>query len=372
MLDNVGLYVHIPFCKQKCIYCAFCSFCTDEKKISQYFQKLKEEIVSHKEEMEGKVVSSIFIGGGTPSYVDAKYISDLLKLIKRTYKVQKNAEISIEGNPDSITLEKAKIWKKCGINRVSVGLQSINDETLKLLNRPHNYNDYLNAISYLKQAGFTNINTDILLGLVNQTEQEIKKTIKELSDLNLTHISAYGLMIEDKTPLKQMVEDGKIVPVTEERAVMLYNTAHKELEKYGYNRYEISNFAKTSYECKHNLNYWNRGEFLGVGLAAYSFLNGTHFENTNNLKEYISKPYKKCCVEPETEKTAQEEFIMLALRLEKGLDINEFNKKFDDDFMKKFEKQIKKLQENNLIKIENNHLIIKNFEVSNMIISEFF
>ena len=372
MRDKIGLYVHVPYCKQKCIYCAFCSFCDKNETIEKYFEKLKEELMFHKKELENKSIKSIFIGGGTPSFVDANLISDLLSFVKHEFKTQKNAEISIEGNPDSISLEKAKIWKKCGINRVSVGLQSTNNKTLKLLNRPHTFEDYLKAINCLKQAGFKNINSDILLGIPNQTVTEIKSTIKTLHSLGLTHISAYGLMIEDKTPLKKMVDEGKIKEIGEEDAVALYNTVCKELKKYGYNRYEISNFSLEGFECKHNLNYWNRGEFLGVGIAAYSFLNGTHFQNTINLDEYLNTKYKKHNIEKESIKTAQEEFIMLALRLERGLDLNKFKKKFGVDFLKKYEKQTQKLLQNGLIKIENNHIKITNFEVSNMIISEFF
>ena len=371
-MEKIGLYVHIPFCKQKCVYCAFCSFCATSDVIESYFEKLKEEIILKKDDMKNKVVSTIFFGGGTPSFVDGKYICDVLKTIKSTFKVQKNAEISIECNPDSITLKKAKMWKKCGINRVSVGLQSINNKTLKILGRPHNFDDFLKAISCLKKAGFKNINADILLGLFNQTKNEIKRTIQVLNEQNLTHISAYGLMVEDGTPLKQMVEEKKFLPADEEKAVMLYNFAVNELKKYGYNRYEISNFCKKGFECKHNLNYWHRGEFLGIGLSAYSFLNGTHFENTSDMKSYLNNPFKKKNKQKETKKMAMEEFVMLALRLEEGLDIKEFNKKFNEDFEKKFAKQIKKLQESNLVKIENGHLIILNFEVSNMIICEFF
>ena len=371
-MKKIGLYIHIPYCKQKCIYCAFSSFCGKDSTMKKYFEKLKEEILCHKTELDGKIISSIFIGGGTPSFVDAKHIEDVLFFVKNEFNVQKNAEISIECNPDSVSLEKAEIWRNCGINRVSVGLQSIQDETLKLLNRPHNFSDYKRAINVLKQAGFSNINTDILIGLPNQTEGDIKKTVKALSDEGLTHISAYGLMVEDGTPLKKMIDSGKIKTISEEMAVALYNLTYNELKKYGYNRYEISNFCKLGFECKHNLNYWNRGEFLGVGLSAYSFLNGTHFENTKVLTDYLNLPYKKLNEEKETLKTAKEEFIMLSLRLEKGLDIKKFNKTFNADFEKDYQKQIAKLQKIGLIKIENNHVIITNFEVSNMIISEFF
>ncbi len=286
--------------------------------------------------------------------------------------MQKNAEISIEGNPDSINTQKAIAWKKAGINRVSVGLQSIDDKTLQKLNRPHTKKDFVTAIKCLKEVGFTNINADILIGLFNQTPESIKRTIKFLSDQNLTHISSYGIMVEEGTPLHKLVKNKEIILPDEDKAVSLYNIAVNELKKHGYNRYEISNFCKSGFECKHNLNYWHRGEFLGVGLSAYSFLNKTHFENTKSLKEYLEKTYEKKNIERETSTTAKEEFIMLSLRLEEGLDIKKYNTLFHEDFLKRFAKQINKLEQSKLITFENNKMKITNFEVSNMIISEFF
>jgi len=372
MKKNISLYIHIPFCKSKCLYCGFCSFCDKGQYVLNYIQKVKQELALYKQKLKDRIIQTIYIGGGTPSVVDASFIKELLCFVYDNFNVAKNAEISIEANPDSITQEKAIMWKESKINRVSVGLQSNKNETLKFLKRPHTFEDYLEAIKSLKQAGFTNINTDILLGLLNQTEEDIKNLIKILASLNLTHISAYGLMVEEGTALFDLVKSKKIVLPSEEIAVNLYNLASKELKKYGYNRYEISNFSKPNFECKHNLNYWQRGEFLGVGLSSYSFFCGEHFENTNNFFEYLEGDLKRLNIEKETLKTAMEEVIMLSLRLEKGLDIISFNKMFNVNFLEKYHKQIQKLLNNNLIEIKDNHLKIVNFEVSNMIISEFF
>ena len=372
MKKNISLYIHIPFCKSKCLYCAFCSFCDKQEYVLSYIQKVKQELLLYKQELSNRTIKTIYIGGGTPSIIDAAYIKDLLNIVYDNFNVEKNAEISIEANPDSITEEKAIIWKESKINRVSVGLQSNKNEILKFLKRPHTFEDYLDAIKTLKLTGFTNINTDILLGLLGQTEEDIKDLIKILSNLNLTHISAYGLMVEENTKLFDLVKSKKIILPSEDVSVNLYNIANQELKKYGYNKYEISNFAKPNFECIHNLNYWQRGEFLGVGLAAYSFLNGEHFENTTDFFEYLHGDFKRLNVEKETQKTAIEEFIMLSLRLEEGLDLLKFKKIFHIDFLEKYKNQIEKLLTNNLIKIQNNHLRILNFEISNMIISEFF
>ncbi|MBR1925245.1 MAG: radical SAM family heme chaperone HemW [Clostridia bacterium] len=372
MKKNISLYIHIPFCKSKCLYCGFCSFCDKGEYVLKYIQKVKQELALYEKILKDRTIQTIYIGGGTPSIVDAFLIKDMLSFIYDNFNVEKNAEISIEANPDSITQEKAIMWKESKINRVSVGLQSNKNETLKFLKRPHTFDDYLKAIKSLKQAGFKNINTDILLGLLNQTEDDIKSLIKILAELNLTHISAYGLMVEEGTALFDFVKSKKIILPSEEISVNLYNTASKELKKYGYNRYEISNFSKPNFECKHNLNYWQRGEFLGVGLSSYSFLLGEHFENTHNFFEYLNSGFKRLNIEKETPKTAMEEVIMLSLRLESGLDIIAFNKMFNVNFLEKFDTQIKKLLSNNLIEIKDNHLKIVDFEVSNMIISEFF
>lgn len=337
-----------------------------------YIEKVKQELLKHKPKLKNKVISSIYIGGGTPSLIDAKDIESLLKFIYENCSLQKNIEITLEANPDSVTFDKLQIWKNAGINRISIGLQSLDDEMLKLLGRVHTFGQYEKAMKLVKEAGFTNISTDILLGLPNESKQSIKQTISEISKMGLTHISAYGLQVENGTKLFDDVQSGKIKLPTEEQAVEIYNTAVATLAKLGYKRYEISNFCKSGYKSKHNQNYWNRGEYLGLGTGAYSFIDGEHYENTTSLEDYLNKPYRRKNIEKENLKTKIEETIMLALRTEVGLDLQKFKKDFSIDFEKEFETQIAKFKSKKLIKIVKNHLKITNFEISNQIIADFF
>ena len=417
------------------------------------------------------IIKTIYIGGGTPSILPVNAIPELLIFIKQNFTLDDNCEITVEANPDSFTLTKAIAWRSEGVNRISFGLQSDDDKVLKEIGRVHNFAQFLTAVDNAKKAGFTNINADILLGLPNQTVENAVQTVNNIAKLGLTHISAYGLIVEEGTPFAEQVKSGEVALPSEEQAVAIYNAVVEELKKLGFARYEISNFAKidnggkgdfeklsntsietgtksnidehsldgknitnnicrfeksrdifcvsneasekcktfqylknktyndknlknnatsknfemkqyqkqlkskqdyTKFQCLHNLNYWARGEFLGVGLSAYSFMNGEHWENTRNLNEYLNQPYIRQNIEPETKETAMKETIMLALRCENGLDIVKFNQTFDADFERIYEKQIKKLLENNLIKIENQHLKILDFEVSNSIISDFF
>mgnify|MGYP002521048995 CR=1 FL=1 len=370
-MKPISLYFHIPFCKQKCKYCAFVSFTSKEKFFKSYISSIKKELDFYKKLLKNYEVRTIYFGGGTPSLLEADMIPKLLEFVKNNFSIYKNTEITVEANPESFNLKKARMWKKAGVNRLSIGLQSDDDLVLKKLGRIHNYKKFLNAFNIAKKVGFSNINVDIIFGLENQTEKNVKELISKLADLGVTHISAYGLQLEENTRLKQEVESGQVVLPSEERCVKIYNTACKELKKLGFIRYEISNFAKKGYESKHNLNYWARGEYLGIGVGAYSFSNGEHWENTSSLDEYLSG-YQRKNVEVETTKTAMEEMIMLALRTEKGLDINLFNSTFGNDFEILFKKQIEKLKAKKLIKIVKNHIKITNFEVSNQIIAEFF
>lgn len=371
-MKEISFYVHIPFCVSKCKYCAFLSFTNKEKFFEIYVKRLKEEILSYKERLADYEVKTIFVGGGTPSILPPELLEEIIALIKNNFKISKDCEITSEANPESFNFEKAKIWKRCGVNRISFGLQSDDDLTLKQLGRPHTFNDFLDAISFAKKANFKNINADILLGTSGQTEEKIKSLIEKLSKLDLTHVSAYGLMLEEGTPLFLEVKQKKVILPTEEQQVSLYNTAVKTLKQFGFNRYEISNFSKPNFESKHNKNYWNRGEFLGFGVGAYSFFKGEHFNNTQDLKSYLKDDLKRENIEKESLETAKKETIMLSLRTEKGLDIEKFNNKFNEDFLKTFRRQIEKLKNSNLIKIEKGFLSICDFEVSNYIISEFF
>ena len=372
MSNSISIYIHIPFCKSKCIYCDFVSFPNCEKWFSSYLEKVKQEIDYHASKLKDRNVKTIFIGGGTPSLLSGEDIFDLVTFVLQKFSVSKQAEITIEVNPESFSKEKALWWKKAGINRLSFGLQSDDDIVLKKLGRIHNFSQFQNAVKEAKSLGFSNISADVLLGLPNQTPQKIRQTLRKIAKLGLTHISAYGLQVEKGTKLFELIKNEQIKLPDEDLSNEIYNSAYLELKELGFHRYEISNFAKKGFECRHNQNYWIRGEFLGIGAGAYGFIDGAHYENTSNLIDYIKKDYVPQNIEKESKKTKMEETIMLALRTEKGLNISNFNKTFNIDFCEKFKPALDKLSQQKLIKITKNHIKITNFSISNAIILQFF
>ena len=370
--NNLALYIHIPFCVSKCSYCNFCSFVPKTEQFTKYLNALKHEIQSRAKDLQNKQIFSIYIGGGTPSILPKNAIIDLIETIKANFDVLKDASITIEANPNTFSIEKSQEYKQAGCTRLSLGLQSHKPELLKLLNRAHTYQDFESAVLNAKKCGINDINADILLGVPTQTKQDIIDTLNLLVKQPLTHISAYGLINEEDTPLTKAIQAGDLGLPSEESSVEMYDFTVDFLKRHGFYRYEISNFAKKGFESVHNLNYWDRGEYLGLGLNAYSFVDRTHWRNTENFNDYINNPLLTLDYEKETEKTAKEETIMLALRTEKGLNINEYNTKFKTDFLKDFSDALKRLEKNKLIKFDNENLKIVNFSISNAIILEFF
>ena len=335
------IYFHIPFCDSKCFYCNFCSFIYSEKIKEKYFLKLVEEIKLNKNKNAN--ISSIYIGGGTPSSIDQKYIKKIIKQINENFNVLKNAEITIEVNPCSISENKLLQYKKLGINRISFGVQSLNNKCLKIIGRTHTKKQAINAIKLAKKCGFSNINTDVLIGIPNQNYYKLKNTIKILIKLKVQHISCYMLINEKGTKLTNLINNKKVKIISEDKCVKYYNNIFKYLKKYGYNRYEISNFAKKNYECKHNIGYWQLKEYYGFGLSAHSYVDGSRYANTCNIQEYLNNEFgynkeKLSCLEK------VEEMIMLSLRTVYGVDVKALNglgydvineKKYEIDFLVK-------------------------------------
>lgn len=363
-MKDLSIYIHIPFCEQKCIYCAFVSYCVNDKIKENYFQNLKKEIQSRK---TNRTISSIYIGGGTPSCVDEKYIKEILEEIYKNYNLKKDIEITIECNPNSVNETKLKLYKDIGINRISFGVQSLDDETLKKLGRLHNKEQALDAINIAKKVGFKNISVDLLLGLENQNMDNFEKQLQELIALDITHISAYMLEIEEKTKLFSMIKNKEIkLPIPEE-TIKIYEKTVFFLKKNGFFRYEISNFSKKGYESEHNLNYWKCNEYLGFGAAAYSYFGDYRFSNSINLIEYEKQEninYEKI---GNCEKI--EEIIMLGLRCKLGFNYKEIEKLGYDVFSN--DRFTNYLDKNILIK-KNNRIYLNSdfYGVSNTIICD--
>ena len=371
--SQFALYIHIPFCVSKCSYCDFCSFVPKLEQITTYISALKQEIESAKEKTKGRQVSSIYIGGGTPSTLPAGAVEEIMACVRKNFDSVENCSITIEANPNSFDSEKVKEYARVGCTRLSLGLQSDNDKILKVLNRAHNFNDCVNAVQFALNNNINDINVDIMLGVPQQTKRDLEITLQKVIDLPITHISAYGLICEPNTSLTRAIEQHKLTLPSDDEAVEMYDYTVDFLAKHGFKRYEISNFAKEGYRSVHNMNYWKRGEYLGLGLAAHSFYNGTHWHNTEDFTKYLQNPTNcREDIEHETIQTAKEEMIMLALRTTDGLDIEKYNNTFSCDFLQEYKSAINKLLENDLIQIKNGVVTIKNLYISNAIIAEFF
>ena len=369
---KMSIYIHIPFCVSKCTYCDFCSFVTNPQNILTYLDALHTEIDTRATQFKDKIITSIYIGGGTPSILPSGELSKIINHIKTSFNTNNCDSITVEANPNSFDKTLALQLVSAGVNRISFGLQSHNDRLLKLLNRPHSYLDFERAVNIAKQSGITDISADILLGIPTQTMTDLEQTINSIVNLPLTHISAYGLILEPNTPLTLAVHRGEFDEVDEDTANDMYNYTVSALANFGFNRYEISNFAKAGFESKHNLNYWTRGQYLGLGLASHSFVNGYHWQNTTNFTTYLSNPNSSIIdIEKENIATAKLETIMLALRTMSGLNIVEYNKKFNTDCMQEYNATIKELLDAELITIENNILCITDYNLSNSIIAMF-
>lgn len=362
-LKLIGIYVHIPFCMQKCKYCDFASFagCEDDT-IKKYIDSLLNEIEYKASTLKNDnfqyMIDTIYIGGGTPSYINASLIKKILDTIYMNFEIKNNAEISIEINPGTITKAKLKTYKNIGINRLSIGLQSGSENILKTLGRIHNYKQYEESIKLAKFMGFTNISSDIMIGIPGQTIYDVEDTLDKLLSLDLTHISVYSLILEDGTEMTRLVNSHKLEPVDDEIERYMYWYAKRRLEENGYNHYEISNFAQPGFECKHNLNCWRQHEYIGFGLSAASYMNNTRFKNLDNLQEYISNEtenlWKKNIKieEKQTKNDKMNEYMILGLRTLKGVNLNEFENKFGEKCTDHYSETLNKLSQMGLINMD--------------------
>lgn len=359
-----GIYVHIPFCRHKCSYCDFTSFPDKVDYAEAYMACVYREMKMRGEELKDYTFDTVYFGGGTPSYIPPKLILGAMNRIRECFKLTKDAEITLELNPGTIAEGKVNTYLQAGINRFSIGLQTAIDEQLADLGRIHNARDYVYATKLLKGQNFS---TDIMLGLKNQTKDDIQKTIELATACGSNHISMYALTVEDGTPIYTDYLNGEL-PDSDEVAEM-YEYGRTLLEEKGYKRYEISNFAKDGFESKHNLNYWKRGEYIGFGVSASSFMRGKRFTNTFDLDEYmkcvISGFYPAVSSEEVNENDAKFEFLMLALRTSKGVNMLEyertFHSKLAEDFPVALKKSVQYLQlDGDYLKIKDEYLYVQN------------
>ncbi len=354
-MTKTGLYIHVPFCSSKCNYCDFNSYAGRFDVAESYFEALKREIELYYNTMRYNLVDTIFIGGGTPSSVNQKYIIEVLNLCKIKFNISETCEISIESNPGTLDVEKLNAYRRSGINRISIGLQAYQSKLLKYLGRCHSKEDFIASVELAKKAGFTNINADVIFGIPGQTMEDWAETLKVLVELDITHISAYSLKIEEGTRFGDMLESGELTQVEDELDRNMYHYAIDFLKENGFMQYELSNFAKKGYQCKHNLTYWKCVDYLGLGAGAHSLLEGERFSNKYTMESYIS--FMEKGLKPVEERYQMEfsdkvsEYMFLGLRLNQGINNSEFKKLFGQDMFSMYEESFKELQQNNLIEI---------------------
>ncbi len=365
-----GIYVHVPFCKQKCTYCDFASFPKEIGKAEAYFACLLKEIDSRAQELKHMTFSTIYIGGGTPSFVKAEFIGACVNRIKKRFNLTKDAEITLEVNPGTLTKEKVDVYNAVGINRYSIGLQSACDQRLSSLNRIHTAKEFSFACELLKGK---NISADVMIGLKDQKNEEVQKTIDLATFGGAKHISVYALTPEEGTPMFTTYLNGEL-PSGDETAE-LYDFARTYLQTKGFERYEVSNFSIPGFESKHNLNYWKRGQYIGVGVAASSCIGDKRFTNTENLDEYIHcllhDRYATVFSEVIEGEEIKSEYIMLALRTANGVSLTDYKNHFGSDFLSDYKQEV--ALERDYLDIDETHVKIKDdfLYVQNQIILPF-
>ncbi len=378
---ELGIYIHIPFCKKKCYYCDFISYTNKQEKVKEYVECLEKEIDSYN--IEKYDVTTIYIGGGTPSFIECNYIEAIMKKLKN--KLQKNnikweeIEKTIEVNPGTVTLEKIAKYKEVGINRISIGLQSTNDNLLRKIGRIHNYQEFLNTYKIIEQIGIKNINIDLMLALPNQTIENLKESITSILELNPEHISVYSLILEENTKIERLVGKGKLQLPNEELERQMYWYVKDMLELNGYYQYEISNFSKKGKESKHNLNCWNQNEYIGIGVAAHSYIDNKRYSNTESLVDYIknvklnniSENY--IIHEVQSVAEAQKEYMILGFRKINGVSISKFKEKYGENPIYLFRKELDKLVKEKLVivDLDNIRLTSKGIDFANLVFEEF-
>ena len=372
---EIGVYVHIPFCKQKCYYCDFISYANRDNMIKQYVNAVKKEIRMQKISSE---INTIYIGGGTPSYIDCKYIKEILEEIKKK-KVLKKAEITIEVNPGTVTSEKLKCYKQSGINRLSIGLQCTQDDLLKQIGRIHNFEQFLETYKMARDVGFKNINVDLMLGLPNQRIKDLKESLEKIIELNPEHISVYSLIVEDNTPIANKIENHELELPDEETERNMYWYVKNTLELNGYKHYEISNFAKEGYESKHNMNCWNQQHYVGFGVSAHSYRDICRYSNTDDINEYIKNvkagklERNRIIHEIQKEDDTKKEFMLLGLRKIDGVSISDFKNRFRDNPIYLYRNQLNKLVNENLLVVNDDYIKLtsKGIDLANLVWEEF-
>lgn len=349
---SYSLYIHVPFCRKKCNYCDFPSYAGKGSFIDDYIESLKAESGYYSSIYEKPEVKTIFVGGGTPTLLSEVNIRSLFETIYKDFKVQSDAEISVEANPGTVTKEKLKTLFKVGVNRLSLGAQTFNNSFLRKLGRIHLAHEITDAYEMIREAGFKNVNLDLIFALPGESLKDWLNTLNKAVELGPEHISTYNLQIEEDTPLFAEKQEGDLILPDEEEELNMYKAAIKGLTEKGYHHYEISNFAKAGFECSHNKTYWTMHDYIGIGMGAHSFINGVRIANTLDIDKYLSKDFALTKMEHRnTKKENMSEMIFLGLRLIKGFDLNDFTGRFGISFRELYRKELDELTKDGMLEI---------------------
>lgn len=383
---ELGIYIHIPFCKKKCYYCDFVSFQNKQNLIAEYIEAIKKEVNHYfkdEEFLRTYNVTTIYIGGGTPSYIDSKYILEILRLLEKNLINNKtkfdDIEITIEVNPGTVDKEKLEQYKTAKINRLSIGLQSTNNNLLKEIGRIHTFEDFLETYNTAKKVGFDNINIDLMIGLPNQKIEDIKKSLNQIVQLNPSHISVYSLIIEEGTYIEKLIKENKLKEIDEELERNMYWYVKNILELNGYHHYEISNFAKKGKESKHNMNCWLQKEYIGIGTSAHSYVQNVRYSNCNTIEKYIRNMQEEEnrniyeIEELQDLEDRKKEYMLLGLRKIEGVQISKFKEKYVENPVFIYRKELNLLVEEELIEIDEDFIRLTNkgIDFANLVWEEF-
>ncbi len=376
MKKFLSLYIHIPFCKAKCNYCDFASYPHKEYIYEEYISALLEEIKTVSQRYTDYCVKTVFIGGGTPTVLSENNLVNIMKCLKKYFNIEGKAEITIESNPKTIEYSKLIALKQAGVNRLSIGLQAWQNRLLKKLGRIYTIDDFKESFNLARKAGFNNINLDLMFTLPSQTLEDWEETLKETLKLNPEHISAYSLIVEEGTPFGDMYNQGKLEIPDEEIDRKMYYRTIEVLKENGYRHYEISNFAKKGFESRHNIVYWKKEEYVGMGLGAHSYVAQKRYHNTYDLQKYISETNKNNIVEDVEINSINDEyaeFMFLGLRLIEGISVKDFEMRFNKDIYDIYEKQIEECVEYGLLYQNKDKiaLTLRGIDVSNVVFEKF-
>lgn len=377
MKKDLGLYIHIPFCIKKCAYCDFLSWSGDKDQKEEYVRDLEQEIRSYKTFAADYQVSTVYFGGGTPSILETGQIERIMGALRQTFRIEKKAEITLEMNPGTARKEKLKVYRQLGINRLSIGIQSVKNENLKLLGRIHTYEDFLESYHMAREAGFDNISGDLISSLPGQTLEEWKEELEILIRTPLEHLSVYQLIIEEGTEFYERYGEHEELLPDEETSREIYLWTGEYLENQGFRQYEISNYARAGKESRHNLRYWERKDYLGLGLGAASMIRNMRMSNTRDWEKYRTGCRDPRKIREEVEFLEEprqiEEFMFLGLRKTRGVSRKEFRRTFGKDLDLIYEKTLKKYLENGMLQESGDRIFLseEGILLSNQIFADF-